>query len=484
MPERSPSESRDAFLQRCMGDQEMLSKYPNSEQRYAVCNSYAEGSVEKSQEAVSQDMTCDCNCESSNLEADFKVCADCSTTAQCNEEQECMKTSYAEEATCDDVCPPGTELVAGECVSVTCDLDIQDALAVVEAETGKTIVRISGIAFTSGYNKNRWRIDASIADHVAEQMIGADLTLNHPDQKSYGFGRNMDGGVDKATVGIVREASVENTDDGFIVKFVADVFREELFESLESGLWLREDYGVSIGGTGIPTEIIESAEGPNLMTFAGDFQFDHLAIVHKPAYPGAKIETVERVESDLADEEPLIYRSQDESIQRNSEASIMTAAENEITADETTTPEVENLQADLIIANARIAEFERIEAEKAEAERLSMVERATELGLEGVDDLSTDVLERVISSWEASRPEPQVMEEATPASTESVEASEVEVAEPTAVVANFLNGELVESDEALYEVAYNAWAKAWNGTLDRNESGEKALLFNEIKEMI
>jgi len=39
MPNPRKDESKDDYLQRCMGDEETLSKYPDESQRYAVCNS-------------------------------------------------------------------------------------------------------------------------------------------------------------------------------------------------------------------------------------------------------------------------------------------------------------------------------------------------------------------------------------------------------------------------------------------------------------
>lgn len=36
-------EDKDTFLERCMGDAKMVSEYPDTDQRYAVCNSYFEG---------------------------------------------------------------------------------------------------------------------------------------------------------------------------------------------------------------------------------------------------------------------------------------------------------------------------------------------------------------------------------------------------------------------------------------------------------
>jgi hypothetical protein len=35
--ERTPSESRDKFLQRCMSDSKMITEFPDNRQRYAVC---------------------------------------------------------------------------------------------------------------------------------------------------------------------------------------------------------------------------------------------------------------------------------------------------------------------------------------------------------------------------------------------------------------------------------------------------------------
>ena len=39
MPTPRPQESKDEYLERCMGDEETIAKYPENEQRYAVCNS-------------------------------------------------------------------------------------------------------------------------------------------------------------------------------------------------------------------------------------------------------------------------------------------------------------------------------------------------------------------------------------------------------------------------------------------------------------
>lgn len=39
MPKPTPNETHDEFLNRCMGDGEMVTNYENTDQRYAVCES-------------------------------------------------------------------------------------------------------------------------------------------------------------------------------------------------------------------------------------------------------------------------------------------------------------------------------------------------------------------------------------------------------------------------------------------------------------
>jgi len=39
MPEPRKGESRDEFLDRCMGDDESVEDFPDAEQRFAFCNS-------------------------------------------------------------------------------------------------------------------------------------------------------------------------------------------------------------------------------------------------------------------------------------------------------------------------------------------------------------------------------------------------------------------------------------------------------------
>jgi hypothetical protein len=50
---------------------------------------------------------------------------------------------------------------------------------------------------------------------------------------------------------------------------------------------------------------------------------------------------------------------------------------------------MEALQAELVLANSRIAEYEAAEAARVEAERMVLVEKATDLGMSGHEDLST-----------------------------------------------------------------------------------------------
>jgi hypothetical protein len=396
-----------------------------------------------------------------------------------DEEEEEEKT-----ASCDDSCPPGFESIAGECVAVTCELEVDSVEVVLSASTGTNAIRMTGVAFTSGYNKNGWQITSAGAKLMAKKMIGSDITLNHPHTKRGRFTRNMDGGVDEAVVGIVTEANYEEDEKGYKVKFAGEVYREELFASLESGLWLRAGYGVSIGGTGIPIATEEDEKGRMMMTFESDFEFDHLAIVHKPAYADAKIESVERISKEIeasAETSPLIYRNGDRTNQpTNTEATQMQTEDEIIQASE----ESIALKESLVLAEAKIAAFEAAEAESKEEARLGLVVKASEMGLSGVDDFSSEMLTRVIASWESSRPAVKEMIPATPAAQEKViEATEAPRHE---VVANYLNGELVESDKVTYGKAWNAWASAWNGNLSTIENGEglRAPMFDEIKEMI
>ena len=46
MPEPTPNESRKSFMVRCMDDDKMKTQFPKSDQRFAVCNSYADESDE------------------------------------------------------------------------------------------------------------------------------------------------------------------------------------------------------------------------------------------------------------------------------------------------------------------------------------------------------------------------------------------------------------------------------------------------------
>ena len=389
----------------------------------------------------------------------------------------------SKKASCDDECPPGFAEIAGECVAVTCELDIDDVSVIVEASTGMSVIRMSGVAFTSGYNKNGWQITKAGAKEMKDKMIGADITLNHPHTKGGRFTRNMTGGIDEAVVGIITEAKYEEEEDGYKVRFTGEVYREELFSALESGLWLRAGYGVSIGGTGIPIATEEDEKGRMKMTFESDFDFDHLAIVHKPAYQEAKIESAERIELEIeasAETSPLIYRKGDRTNQPTMEIRTMSEEELTIQASE----ESLALKEALVLAEAKIAAFEKAETEAKEASRIELVSKATEMGLAGVDEFSSEMLERVIASWESSRPTPKEMIPATPAAQEAVvEATEAPQKE---VVANFLNGERIESDKEIYGKAWNAWASAWNGnlsTVDRG-NGLAAPMFDDIKEMI
>ena len=518
-------------------------------------------------------------------------------------------------------CPIGEEMVAGSCqpVNVTMEISVEEIIAKVEASTGKNILEIKGVAFHEGYNKNRWAITKRGAEKVLDQMVGADLTLNHPKAKDVGFERNNDGGVNEANVGKVTAATINYPDnEKYEVRYAAHVYREELFEALESGLWLKPEYGVSIGGYGIPIAASETG-----MVFDNDFTFDHLAIVHKPAYNRATIESVKKVEENAeakhggqhgkpgkndprktpakpderrkgskknppgsakkpnksivvspATRTTLRNKMQEHNKKgKGSKASMgalltvfrrgagafstshapnmsrngwgvarvnaflyllrtgrpsnpnykqdndllpkghprarrtasteetfisqtdsrteyrkeITNMSEELIEENASASEMEALQAELVLARAELDEMKAHEASQAEESRLALVASATELGLKGHEDLSSDTLTNLIASWEASRPAKPVVEmaPAVPASESAVASEEVKSAEP--VVANYLNGKMVETPQNLYAQAWNAWASAWNKTLSGNERSDKRISapkFEEMKEMI
>ena len=401
-----------------------------------------------------------------------------------DEEKKKKKKGYSAS---DDSCPVGEELVAGVCqpINVTMEVTIDEVVAKVEAKTGKSFIEISGIAFHEGMNKNNWSLTRKGADVAMAQMVGADLTLNHPKPTKIGFSRNMDGGVDEAVVGIVTEASLEELEAGqWNVRYTAQVQRTELFEALESGLWLRAGYGVSIGGYGVPLKANEDGT----MIFESDFTFDHLAIVHKPAYNRANIESVKKIKPMVASNERTFKYQPDSPTEHQTEGipmdEDMINEEMGAVASEALA-EAEALKADLILAQATIAEYKALEAKKVEDERLELVAKATEMGLKGHEDLSSDTISSLIASWEESRPqsEPAEMKPVEPA----VASESPAPAKSEAVVANYLNGVKLQTPEDTYERAFNAWASAWNKTLSGVEARNdrfKAPKYEEIKEMI
>ena len=495
-PTPKDGESHDEYMSRCMemgySKEECMKAHEGHE--FEVEGYYDEDKKKKKKYAKSEDDPCTSGYEQYGMkmkngrkvpncipikkkaEAEFQVCSSCTTQSACAEAGECKaEASYHS-------CPSGEKMVDGECrkVAVTIELEIDEMKAIVEASTGKTIVEIRGVAFHEGMNKNKWSLTTEGAKALVSQMEGADLTLNHPEASEHGVGftRNMDGGVEEAVVGYIQAATFHTTPDGgYEVRYVAHVVRPELFEALESGLWSRDEYGVSIGGSGVPV----SADD-NGVVFGEDFTFDHLAIVHKPAYPRATIESVRRIEKEEEMKATFISHSDSGVIQNNQK--MVSAMTDEITDTTNLENEIEALKADLVLASSRVAEFEATEAARIEADRMTLVERASEMGMSGHDDLKAETLETLIASWEASHPEPTpvVMEsvESEPSAEIPVEASEA----PRSVVANYLNGKMVETDESIYARAWNAWAKAWNGTLAVDEKARMAApRYEEMKEM-
>jgi len=401
--------------------------------------------------------------------ASIQECDKCSTPEDCIEKG-CSNTVEA------STCGLDEELINGICqkVAVTLDLDFDEVEAIVEASTGNTVIEIRGVAFHEGMNKNKWALTEEGAKLVAEQMKGADLTLNHPEASEHGSGftRNMDGGVEEAVVGYIKGATFHKTvSSGYEVRYVAHVVRTELFDALESGLWSRDNYGVSIGGSGVPVEASEDG-----MLFGEDFKFDHLAIVHKPAYQRATIDSIRKIEATAA-EATFIGHSQSDS--KHNKVIKMTEEENTVDY----AAEIEALKASLVLANSRVGEFEAKEEARVEASRQTLVDEASELGMSGHEDLSSDTLTSLIASWNEAHPTPTEVEMSP---VESVEKpiEEAIASESTKKVANYLNGRLVENDEALYAKAWNAWAGAWNKTLAVGEGTQMvAPTYDTIKEM-
>ena len=377
-------------------------------------------------------------------------------------------------------CEPGFKKKDGKCVriAVTLDVDIEEVEAKVIAETGLTVYEIRGIAFHQGMNKNKWSLTPAGAKSVVDQMQGADLTLMHPKANEHGAGftRNVEG-LEESNIGYIVSARFLTTNAGYDVRYVAHVTREELFASLEDGLWQQDDYGVSIGGSGIPVSADEDG-----LVFGEDFTFDHLALVRRPAYNRANVETVEmkKLKKPLVSQETII--SQSNTAETNPKVIAMTEEENMI---EDKTEDMEALQAELVLANSRIAEYEAAEAARVEAERMVLVEKATDLGMSGHEDLSTPTLETLIASWEASHPEPTPVEMTPVESVEKPVEASMPGEEERPTVSNYLNGRLVSNDEKVYAKAWNAWASAWNKTLAADERNRMtAPSYESMKEMI
>ena len=436
---------------------------------------YDDEEKKKKKKKAAEGCGCGCKGEKTDVEADYDVCDTCETQEACAEEGVCKaEAAY-------NTCPPGEEMVDGKCkvVSVSLDLDIDESKAVVVAETGKTVIEISGIAFHEGMNKNKWSLTPRGAKAVADQMKGADLTLLHPkaDENGAGFTRNMDGGMEEAVVGYIVGATFFTTENGYEVRYVAHVTREELFGTFDEGLWMRDGYGVSIGGSGVPVEADETG-----LVFDDDFSFDHLALVRKPAYERANVERAVKKEVDkplIANEESIISHSVSEEIQQK--VTVMSEEVNEIDYE----AEMEALKADLVLATSRIAEYEAVEAQRVEDERMALVEKATEMGMSGHDDLKSETLETLIASWESAHPEPTPVEMTPVESVEKPVKATVEASADVPMVANYLNGRMVSNDERVYAKAWNAWASAWNQTLATDEKARmSAISYESKKEMI
>ena len=378
-------------------------------------------------------------------------------------------------------CEPGYKKVDGKCkkIAVTLDVEIEDVIARVSAETGETIYEIRGLAFHEGMNKNKWSLTPAGAKSVVSQMQGADLTLMHPKANEHGAGftRNAEG-IEEGNVGYILNASFFTTNAGYDVRYVAHVTRQELFASMEDGLWKQDGYGVSIGGSGVPVSADEDG-----LVFDEDFTFDHLALVKRPAYKRASVDSIEKKvvkQLPTASEKEETFIGQRASGVNQPKVIAMTDETNEINYE----AEMEAVKADLVLANSRIAEYEAVEAQRVEDERMALVTKASDLGMSGHEDLSTPTLETLIASWEAAHPEPAPVEMTPVESVEKPVAEPAVASEDTPKVSNYLNGKMISNEEAIYSKAYNAWASAWNKTLAADErSRMTAHKYETLKEM-
>jgi hypothetical protein len=228
-----------------------------------------------------------------------------------------------------------------------------------------------------------------------------------------------------------------------------------------------------------------------------------LAIVHNPAYQRAKIDSVERVvleneevgqeNSPAFDENSSMMENHDDltatfkyhsdNVNAIREGQTMSEEIESTNNDDTLMSEIEALKAEIILKNAEIDVFVSAEADRVEEARMALVSKATEIGLKGHEELSSDVIENLIASWEASRPVEKVVEmkPVEPMAEEVIASASVE--ETTPVVANYLNKKLVETPETVYAKYYNAWVSAWNGTLANSDNRFRAKKYEQIKEM-
>jgi hypothetical protein len=375
-------------------------------------------------------------------------------------------------------CGYGEKMIDGECrkVAVTLELNLEEIEAKLIAETGKTVYEIRGIAFHEGMNKNNWSLTEEGARSVAQQMKDSDLTLYHPaaNENGAGFTRNEEG-IEESNVGRIVGASFFKTEGGYEVRYVAHVTQTELFPSLASGLWKEDGYGVSIGGSGIPVSADE-----NGLVFGEDFTFDHLALVVRPAYDRANVESIEKIEieEEIIASEPTFIGHSIADVNQPTVKSMTEEENTEINYE----AQIEAIQAELVLANSRVAEFEAQVAAKAEEERMTLVSKASELGMSGHDELSSPTLETLIASWEEAHPAPTPVE-MTPIASETKVVETIEASE-TPQVANYLNGKMISNDEAVYEKAFNLWANTWNRTLAGAERTRmSAPSYKDIKEM-
>ena len=139
--------------------------------------------------------------------------------------------------------------------------------------------------------------------------------------------------------------------------------------------------------------------------------------------------------------------------QDNSEEPSMSETEDNTIETASNDDEIESLTAEKILLEATIAEFKAAEEAIKEQARMDLVDSASELGMKGHEDLSTDTLKGLISSWEEAHPEQdEVVMQPVEAKIEDL-GNPATPEQDEAIVANWLHKSKMETPETVYAKA-------------------------------